>query len=93
MYDLIPHAPQHTPDPSRPVVEPLIDGILGSVQTQMAAKYSKKKNQTITASAQLTPSAKTTPSPVAYVEVNAIQSTESSGEKKKGKNESKKPDN
>ena len=93
LYDLIPHAPRPTTDPSRPTAEPPIDGILGSIQTQMVEKYSKKKNQTITASAQLTPSAKTTPSPIASVEVNVIRSTESSGKKKKGKNKSKKPDN
>ena len=36
LYDLIPHAPRPTNDPTRPATEPLADGIRGSVQTQMA---------------------------------------------------------
>ena len=32
LYDLIPHAPHPTTDPSRPTTEPPTDGILGSVQ-------------------------------------------------------------
>ena len=53
LYDLIPRAPRPTTDPSRPTVEPPIDGILSSVQTQMEAKYSKKQTQTTTPSNQL----------------------------------------
>ena len=59
----------------------------------MVTKYSKKQNQTTTPSNQPTPSTKAAPSPVASTEVNVIQSTESSGGKKKGKNKSKIPDN
>ena len=40
LYDLIPHAPQPTTDRSRPATKPPTDGILGSVQTQKAVKYS-----------------------------------------------------
>ena len=90
LYDLIPHAPRPTTDPSRPATEPPIDGILGFVQTQTTTKYSKRKNQT--ASPPIPPS-KTAPSPIAFVEVNAVQSAESFGGKKKGKNKSKKLDN
>ena len=57
----------------------------------MAAKYSKK--QTVAPSNQQAPPGKTASSPVASAELNAVQSTESSGGKKKGKNKSKKPDN
>ena len=57
----------------------------------MVDKYSKK--QTTAPSNQHTPPAKTASSPVASAEVNAVQSTESLGGKKKGKNKSKKPDN
>ena len=46
LYDLIPHDPRPTTDPSRPATEPPANGILGLVQTQMTAKYSKKQNQT-----------------------------------------------
>ena len=83
MYDLIPHAPRPTTDLSRPTTEPPADGILGSVQTQTTAKSSKK--QTTTPSNPQAPPAKTTSSPIALAEVNVVQSTESSGEKKKGK--------
>ena len=33
LYDLIPHAPRPTTDPSRPATEPPANGILGLVQT------------------------------------------------------------
>ena len=85
LYDLIPHAPQPTIDPSVPTIEPLADGILGSVQTQTEETYSKKQNQTSTPSNQPTPPTKTAPSPTASTEVNVIQSTESSSERRKEK--------
>ena len=91
LYDLIPHSPRPITNPSRPETEPLVDGILGSVQTQTVAKSSKK--QTTAPSNQQAPPAKTVSTPVASTEVNAVQSTESSGGKKKGKNKSKKLDN
>ena len=43
LYDLIPHAPWPTTDPSRPTTEPPADGILGSGQTQKVAKSSEKQ--------------------------------------------------
>ena len=92
LYDLIPHAPQPTINPSRPTTEPPADGILVSIQMQTVEKYSKKKYQTTTPSKQLAPSTKPTPSHVASAEVNTIQSNEPSSGKKKGKNKSKKPD-
>ena len=33
LYGLISHAPWPTTDPSRPVAQPLVDGILSSIQT------------------------------------------------------------
>ena len=90
LYDLIPHAPRPTMDPSIPTTELPADGILGSVQTQTMEKYSKKKNQT---TSPTIPPSKTASSPVASAEVNVVQSIESSSGKKKGKNKSKKRDN
>ena len=52
LYDIIPHAPQPTIDPSRPTIEPPVDGILALVQTQTTEKSSKKLNQTSTPSNQ-----------------------------------------
>ena len=91
LYDMIPHVSRPTTDPLRLSTEPPADGILGLVQTQTTDKSSKK--QATTLSNQQAPPAKTTFPPVASAEVNAVQSTESSGRKKKGKNKSKKPDN
>ena len=42
LYDLIPHAPRPTIDPSRPALEPPTNGILGLVHAKTMAKYSKK---------------------------------------------------
>ena len=64
LYDLIPHAPFPTTDPWRPTTKPPANGILGSVQTQAAEKYSKKQKQASTPSNQPAPSTKPTPSPV-----------------------------
>ena len=55
------------------------------------ARSSKKQNAT--PSNQQAPPTKPKSSPVASTEVNTVQSIESSGRKKKGKNKSKKPDN
>ena len=89
LYDLIPHAPRPTTDLSRPITEPP-DGILGSVQTQMEDKSSKKQTQNATPTSEPEPPSKTTSSLVSSTEVNAVQSTKSSSEKKKGKNKLKK---
>ena len=93
LYDLIPHAPLPTTNPSRPTTEPPADDILGSVQTQTMVKPTKNQTQPITLVSHPAPPSKTAPSPVTSVEVNAIQSTEDSGGKNKGKNKSKKIDN
>ena len=82
LYDLIPHAPRPTANPSIPASEPPADGILGSVQTQTMAKYSKKKNQTASLAS---PPSKNATSPVASAEVNVIQSAESLVERRKEK--------
>ena len=75
LYDLSLHAPHPTSDPSRPSTEALVDGVLGSVQTQPAAKPLKKKNQSL---GQANTNEKTTPPHVSSNEVNSIQSSESS---------------
>ena len=51
------------------------------------------KKQTSTSSNQQAPPTKNASSPIASAEVNVVQSIESSGRKKKGKNKSKKFDN
>ena len=45
LYDLIPHAPHPTTDPSRPATKPPTDRILGLVQTQTVVKSTKNKTQ------------------------------------------------
>ena len=69
LYDMIPHAPRPTIDPSGPTTEPPIDGILGSVQAQTTKKSSKNQNQTISPTI---PPSKDASSDVASAEVNAI---------------------
>ena len=84
LYDLIPQAPRLSTVPAKPLVEVPIDGIVGSIQSPLAAKPAK---QTHTA----TPTAST---PKVSTEVNSIQITQTSGNnKKKGKNKNKKPGN
>ena len=78
LYDLIPQDPRPSTDPSKPSVEVPVDGIVGSIQSPSAAKNAK---QTQTA----TPS-----TPKVSAEVNSIQSTQTLGNKKKGKNRNKK---
>ena len=53
----------------------------------------KKKNQLATPASQPVPPPKTASSPIVSTKVNAIQSAQYSGGKKKGKNKSKKYDN
>ena len=81
LYDLIPQAPCPSTDPAKPPVEVPIDGILGSIQSSSATKPTKK-TQTATPS-----------TPKVSAEVNSIQTTQTSGNKKKGKNRNKKPRN
>ena len=86
LYDLIPHASHPTSDPSRPVTKPHVDGILGSIQKKTPQKQTKNQTQFVARVNQPTPPPKNAPPPVASTKVNAVQSVESSGGKKKGKN-------
>ena len=81
LYDLIPQAPCPINDPTKPPTEVPIDGVIGSIQSRSIEKPTK---QTQTA----TPS-----TPKVSAEVNSIQSTQTSGNKNKGKNRNKKPGN
>ena len=93
LYDLISHAPRPTSNPSIPSIEPLVDGVLGFVQTQSMAKSSKKKKQPTTPASQTISNPKTASPPVVSTEVNAFQSSEYLGGNKKGKNKSEKYEN
>ena len=81
LYQLIPQAPRPSTNPAKPSAEVPVDGIVGSIQSPSAAKPAK---QTQTA---------TTSTPKVYAEVNSIQTTQTSSNKKKGKNINKKPGN
>ena len=84
LYELIPQAPRPSTDPAKPPVEVLVDGIVASIQSPLAAKPAKQP-QTATP----TPS-----TPKVFTEVNSIQSTQTPGNnKKKGKAKNKKPRN
>ena len=72
-------------------MEPRVDGILGSIQAHFVAKSMKKQNQTTSLANQTAPNPKTTSTLVVSTEVNAVQSLEYSGTRKKGKKKSKKP--
>ena len=72
LYDLIPHSPLPTTDPSRPMTETPADGILGSVQAQTVTKYTKKKTSPSAPVIQPTPPSKTAPSHVSSIEINAV---------------------
>ena len=79
LYDLIPQAPRPSTDPANPSVEVPVDGIVGSTQSRSTAKPSKQTQTT-------NPS-----TPKVSAEVNSIQTTQTSGNKKKGKYQNKKP--
>ena len=81
LYDLIPQAPCPSTDLAKPSVEVPVDGIVGSIQSPYTAKPTKQTHPA-------TPS-----TPKVSTEVNSIQSTQTSGNKKKGKNRNKKPGN
>ena len=81
LNDLIPQAPRPSTDPTKPSVEVPVDEIVGSIQSPSTAKPAKKTQNT-------TPS-----TPKVSTEVNSIQSTQTSGNKNKGKNRNKKPGN
>ena len=81
LYDLIPQAPRPKTDPTKPSTEVPVDGIVGSIQSPSIEKPTKQTQPA-------TPS-----TPKVFVEVNSIQSTQTSGNKKKGKTWNKKPGN
>ena len=81
LYDLIPQAPRPSTDPTKPPGEFPVDGNVGSIQSPLAVKPAKQP-QTATP----TPS-----TPKVFIEVNSIQSTQTSGNKKKSKNRNKIP--
>ena len=83
LYDLIPQAPLPSTDPAKPPAEVLVDGIVGSIQSPSTEKPAKQP-QTVTP---------TPLNPKVFTELNSIQSTQTSGNKKKGKNRNKKPRN
>ena len=74
LYDLIPQAPYPSTYPAKPPTEVLVDGIIGSIQSPSMVKRAKQ-----TQTAPSTPS-----TPKVSAEVNSIQSTQTSGNKKKG---------
>ena len=80
IYDLIPQAPRPSTDPAKPPVEVLVHGIFGWIQSSSAAKPAKQPQTAIP-----TPS-----TPKVSAEVNSIQSTQTSGNKNKGRNRNKK---
>ena len=75
LYDLIPHTPLPTSDPSRPSTEPPAYGVLVSIQTQLMAKFLKNQNQPAIPPSQTVSKPKTTSPPVVSTEVNAVQSS------------------
>ena len=81
LYDLIPQAPHPSTEPAKPSAEVPVDGIVGSIQSPSTAKPAKQTQTT-------TPS-----TPKVSAEVNSIQTIQTSGNKKKGKNWNKKPGN
>ena len=81
LYDLIPQAAHPSTDPAKPSAEVPVDGIVGSIQSPSTVKPSK----------QIQPATPSTPK--VSIEVNSIQSTQTSGNKNKGKNQNKKPGN
>ena len=55
LYDLIPHAPHPTTDPSIPSMDPLANGALGSIQTKSTAKSLKKEKNLLYSSKTFQP--------------------------------------
>ena len=75
LYYLTPHAPHPTSNPSRNSIEPLNDGILGSVQSQSKAKSSKKQDQPSTYANKTVLNVNTASPPIISTEVNVLQSS------------------
>ena len=70
-------------DPTKPPAETPVDGVVGSIQPSSTTKPTKKQNASTT----------TLSSPMVSTKVNAIQSMQIPGNKKKGKGKNKKPVN
>ena len=83
LYNLFPQAPRPSTNPTKPPVEVPVDGIVASIQSPSMAKPTKQ-----TQTAPSTPS-----TPKFSIEVNYIQITQTSGNKKKGRNRNKKHGN
>ena len=83
LYDLIPQAPRPSTDPTTPLSETPVDGVVGSIHPSLAANISKKH-----ISSNTTPSAH-----MVSTEVNAIQITQTFDYKNKGKGKNKNPGN
>ena len=71
LYDLIMNAPSPTNDPLRPIMEPLVDGLVDFVQSQPVSNQNGKNT-------------KSTSFPTPMSKVSQVQSSSSSGGKKKG---------
>ena len=83
LYDLIPHASFPSTYPTKPPAKNLVDGVVGTIQPSSSTKLAKPYTIYTTTSSTPTVSAK----------VNAIQSSQSPRNKKKGKGKNKKPGN
>ena len=83
LYDLIPQDPRPSTNPTKPPAKTSIDEVVGSIQPSSATNPAKQQSTSTT-----TPSA-----PMVFVKVNAIQSTQTPGDKKKGKGKDKNPRN
>jgi hypothetical protein len=96
LYDLIPHAPRPSNDPTKPSPRPHADGMIGHVSTdssgQMTGKHNPLNKATNPSSSVHTSTPMKPPSQTS--EVNSVQSTapknpHPSGGKKKGNNNKK----
>ena len=84
LYDLIPQAPHPSIDPTKPLVETPVDGIVGSIQSSSVENPTKQPH-----TSNPTPS-----TPKVSTEVNSIQSIQTPDKnKKKGKVKNKNPRN
>ena len=69
------HAPHPSTDPTNPLTKTPVDGIVRSIQPPSATKFDKQPS-----TSTITPS-----TPTISAEVNSIQTTQTPGNKKKGK--------
>ena len=76
LYDLIPHFPHPSADPTKPPAKNPMDGVVGSIQPPSTMKPAKQQSPST--------------APTFFVEVNSIQSLQTPSIKKKGKGKTKK---